>query len=168
MKIGKMWPQKDLEELRIIFQDLEDNGYYCYLRQIGEIVIYSKRYGGDGSSGPINYEDIRDILMEAIDRLKDIYDVDNVYFDLGLSPGSDYKHVRYDYPPDNLDIVWRPKPNSGMSISNDAENAMTRMMYGNPEYKLYGITIHTSPKRKIFGKIKNFLGFNENLNNDII
>ena len=161
-----MWPQKDLIELRVIFQDLEDLGHNCYFREVNNIRIYSKRWTGENSeeSGVIDYDQIYDPLVEAIDRMKDLYVVDSIYFILGLSPNSDWKSVRYDYPPDNLDTKWYPKSMGG--ISGSIENEMVRMLHNNPEYKLYEISIHTSPK-KVIGKIKNFLGFNESLNNDI-
>lgn len=155
MAVKNMWNPEELEELRIILQDIEDMGYRCYLRQIGQIIIYKN--GG----GEIEYnEEFYNALCESVDRIQDLpYKLHKIYYELKLRAGDNKFFGRdlkkYDYPiePENFDIKWIPGKDS---LQNFIEVDLSPNK--NPEKALITIEIHLVPK-KILKRIKSFINY---------
>ena len=157
----------DREELEYIFQDMYDAGYSIGMENIeGKEVITIQNWKNDEvytyCSCPIIYEEIYDILDEAVDRVRDLGFLVKLEVEKGFlsdsGTGVSPQHgVKFDNVPETIDLKYYGK-GGGMNIGPEAENWMKQKLYGKQDYSIAWIRVIIEEKSR-FNRLKSFLKF---------
>lgn len=155
----------DNEDLKNILQDIKDEGYYLEIKNIksNKIIITICNVGTDGLTLPINYDSIKDLLSESIDRLRESklkisIEIERGFKNIQTNQIDPFNTLKMDEVPDSIDLKYQSKKGGGMDMGPEMENIMKEMIYGNTKIYLI-VWINIIIEKTIVNKIKKFFDF---------